>query len=139
MVKKSYPMFQRFFDEGLAQASFLIGCDRTKQAMVIDPRRDAAIYLAAARQAGTTIVATADTHIHADFVSGARELAAKGVRVIQDPPDNHRVALGDVAMTFLRTPGHTPEHICLLVEAPGQPVRLFTGDLRLQGNRSGSP
>ena len=50
-------MFQRFFDEGLAQASFLVGCDRTKQAVVIDPRRDAAIYTAAARQLGATIAA----------------------------------------------------------------------------------
>ena len=50
-------MFQRFFDEGLAQASFLVGCDRTKHAVVIDPRRDTAVYAAAARQAGVTIVA----------------------------------------------------------------------------------
>src|SRR6185437_189758 len=105
-------MFQRFFDEGLAQASFLIGCDRTKQAIVIDPRRDAAIYLDAARQSGATLVATVDTHIHADFVSGGSELAATGVRVIHGAADNERMALGDVAITFLRTPGHTPEHIC---------------------------
>jgi hydroxyacylglutathione hydrolase len=126
-------MFQRFFDEGLAQASFLIGCDRTKQAIVIDPRRDAAIYLDAARQSGATLVAAVDTHIHADFVSGGSELAATGVRVIHGAADNERMALGDIAITFLRTPGHTPEHICLLVETPGQPTRLFTGDLLFVG------
>src|SRR5436190_9508918 len=69
-------MFQRFFEEGLAQASFLIGCDRTKQAVVIDPRRDVSIYTAAARQAGMHLVASIETHVHADFVSGGRELAA---------------------------------------------------------------
>jgi hydroxyacylglutathione hydrolase len=74
-------MFRRFYDEGLAQASFLLGCDRTGQAVVIDPRRDASIYVEAARQAGATIVAAIETHVHADFVSGARELASAGARV----------------------------------------------------------
>src|SRR6186997_1602199 len=78
-------MFQRFYDEGLAQASFLVGCDRTKQAAVIDPRRDASIYIEAARQAGATIVAAIETHVHADFVSGARELATIGARVFAGP------------------------------------------------------
>ena len=74
-------MFQRFFDEGLAQASFLAGCQRTKQAVVIDPRRDASVYEAAARQLGVTIAAAIETHVHADFVSGARELAQMGAPV----------------------------------------------------------
>src|SRR3954451_23553802 len=78
-------MFTRFYDEGLAQASFLIGCDRTRQAVVIDPRRDAAIYVEAARQSGTTIVAAIETHVHADFVSGARGLGSLGARVITGP------------------------------------------------------
>src|SRR5689334_7366843 len=82
---RSYRMFQRFFDEGLAQASFLIGCERTKRAVVIDPRRDASIYTAAAAQAGATIAAAIETHVHADFVSGARELAAKGADVFAGP------------------------------------------------------
>src|SRR5437763_16147084 len=78
-------IFQRFWDEGLAQASFLVGCDRTRQAVVIDPRRDAAIYVEAARQSGATIVAVIETHVHADFVSGAHELSTSGVRVITGP------------------------------------------------------
>src|SRR5258708_37388229 len=73
-------MFQRFYDEGLAQAAFLVGCDRTKQAVVIDPRRDASVHVAAARQLGATIVAAIETHVHADFVSGAPDLAAAGAR-----------------------------------------------------------
>jgi hydroxyacylglutathione hydrolase len=139
-----YRMFQRFFDEGLAQASFLIGCDRTRQAVVIDPRRDAAIYPAAAAQQGATIVAAIETHVHADFVSGARELAETGARVIAGPgsgltyphheaQDGERLAVGDVTLTFLHTPGHTPEHISILAEAPGEPARLFTGDLLFVG------
>ena len=137
-------MFQRFFDEGLAQASFLIGCDRTRQAVVIDPRRDAAIYASAAAQHGMTIAAAIETHVHADFVSGARELAEAGARVITGPEsgvafahhearDGEQLSLGEVTLTFLHTPGHTPEHISILAEEPGQPARLFTGDLLFVG------
>jgi hydroxyacylglutathione hydrolase len=137
-------MFQRFFDEGLAQASFLIGCERTKQAVVIDPRRDASVHLAAARQSGATIVAAIETHLHADFVSGACELAATGARVYAGPgagleyqhqelADGASLAIGDLRLTILHTPGHTPEHISILAEAPGQPRRLFTGDVLFVG------
>ena len=144
ILEKFYLMFQRFYDEGLAQASFLVGCDRTGQAVVVDPRRDVAIYAAAARQAGATLVAAIETHVHADFVSGARELAETGVRVLTGPGadleythhqvrDGETLAVGDVTLTFLHTPGHTPEHVCVLAEAAGQPARLFTGDLLFVG------
>ncbi len=137
-------MFQRFFDEGLAQASFLVGCDRAKQAVVIDPRRDATVYATAARHLGAAIVAAIETHVHADFVSGARELGDTGARVYAGPGaelayahhavrDGETLAVGDVTLSFLHTPGHTPEHICILAEAPGQPARLFTGDLLFAG------
>ena len=137
-------MFQRFFDEGLAQASFLVGCDRTGQAVVIDPRRDAEIYTAAAAQHGMTLAAAIETHVHADFVSGAHELAARGARVITGPGsgvafahhevhDGERLTLGDLTITYLHTPGHTPEHIAVMVESAGQPSRLFTGDLLFVG------
>jgi hydroxyacylglutathione hydrolase len=142
--RKFYRMFQRFFDEGLAQASFLVGCDRTRQAVVIDPRRDAAVYLEAARQHGATIVAAIETHVHADFVSGARELGRRGVRVITGPgaalqfehheaADGEALATGDLRLTALHTPGHTPEHVCVLQESAGQPARLFSGDLLFVG------
>ena len=136
-------MFQRFFDEGLAQASFLIGCDRTKQAVVIDPRRDAAIYPAAAAQHGATIVAAIETHVHADFVSGARELVDTAPAITgpdsgvafthREVHDGERMAIGDLTLTFLHTPGHTLEHISVLAEAAGEPARLFTGDLLFVG------
>jgi len=137
-------MFQRFYDEGLAQASFLVGCDRVKQAVVIDPRRDISLYHAAAHQLGATIVAAIETHVHADFVSGARELAQTGARVYTGPGadlayehhearDGETLTLGDVRLTFLHTPGHTWEHVCVLAERDGQPPRLFTGDLLFVG------
>ena len=137
-------MFQRIFDEGLAQASFLIGCDRTGDAVVIDPRRDAAIYLEAARQLGARLVAAIETHVHADFLSGARELAPHGIRVITGPGshvhyphdevrDNERLTLGDVTLTFLHTPGHTLEHIAIQADFPDGVRRLFTGDLLFVG------
>ncbi len=136
--------FIRFFDEGLAQASFLIGCGRTREAVVIDPRRDTALYLEAARQHGGTLTAAIETHIHADFVSGAHELASTGVRIMSGPgsdlryehhevADGERLQIGDITLTFLHTPGHTPEHIAILAEAPGEPSRLFTGDLLFVG------
>ena len=137
-------MFQRFLDEGLAQSSFLIGCDRTKQAVAIDPRRDASVYAAAARQQSFTLAAAIETHIHADFVSGARELHADGVNVISGPgsnlgyphheaADGERMTLGDLSLTFMHTPGHTPEHMAILAELPDAPARLFTGDLLFVG------
>jgi hydroxyacylglutathione hydrolase len=138
-------MFQRFFEEGLAQSSFLIGCGRTRRAVVIDPRRDAAIYVDAARQHGLTITHVIETHIHADFVSGARELAAVGARVVagptsglgfehEDAADGERLSVGDLTLTMLHTPGHTPEHVSVLVESSNQPGRLFTGDLLFVGS-----
>jgi hydroxyacylglutathione hydrolase len=137
-------MFQRFYDEGLAQASFLIGCDRTGQAVAIDPRRDVSIYLAAARQHGAMLVAAIETHVHADFVSGARELARAGVRVYAGPGagleyehhavrDGETLPVGDLTLTFFHTPGHTWEHLAILAQGPDGPAQLFTGDLLFVG------
>jgi hydroxyacylglutathione hydrolase len=137
-------MFQRYFDEGLAQSSFLIGCERTRDAIVIDPRRDAGIYVEAAGRHGLRLVHSIETHIHADFVSGSRELAALGAKTIAGPGsglrfdfhearDGEVITVGDVACRFLHTPGHTPEHISILVEQPGAPARIFTGDTLFVG------
>lgn len=137
-------MFLRFYDEGLAQASFMVACDRTHEGVVIDPRRDVSVYLEAARQHGVALLAAIETHVHADFVSGAHELASIGMRVISGPgsalgydhhevKDGERLQVGDVALTFLHTPGHTPEHISILAEAPDSETRLFTGDLLFVG------
>ncbi len=137
-------MFQRQFDEGLAQSSFVIGCERTREAVVIDPRRDAGVYLEAAQRHDLRLVYAIETHIHADFVSGSRELAALGVRPIGGPGsdlgfdfhearDGEVLTVGDLALRFLHTPGHTPEHISILVEQPGAPRRVFTGDTLFVG------
>ena len=137
-------MFQRFFDEGLAQASYLIASTLTREAAVVDPRRDIDIYVAAARQQGLTLVYAIETHVHADFVSGARELAQIGARVITGPGarlayahhearNGERIALGDISLELLHTPGHTPEHISVLVREPGEPDRLLSGDTLFVG------
>lgn len=132
-------MFERLSDEGLAQTSYLLACERTRQAIVIDPRRDIDAYTAIATRSGLKIAFAIETHIHADFVSGARELAALGARVIAGPGAALRypfveakpgevMRVGDLSIELLHTPGHTPEHISILVRQPDQPVRVFTGD-----------
>jgi len=70
-------IFARFYDDHLAQASYLIGCGATGTAVVIDPNRGVDEYIAAAEAEGLRITAVTETHIHADFVSGVRELAAR--------------------------------------------------------------
>jgi hydroxyacylglutathione hydrolase len=137
-------MFQRYFDAGLAQASYLLACDRTRHAVVIDPRRDVDVYVAAASQSNLTIVAAIETHIHADFVSGARELQSLGAETVAGPgaslkfpsrevQHNERMVVGDLTLQFLHTPGHTPEHISILTAQPGEPRRVFTGDTLFVG------
>jgi hydroxyacylglutathione hydrolase len=137
-------MFQRHFDEGLAQASFFIGCPRSKEAIVIDPRRDVDVYAELARAEGYRIVYSIETHVHADFACGSNELAAIGAKTICGPGSNlqysnhevthgERLQVGDLELQFLHTPGHTPEHISILVRQPGAPARLFTGDTLFVG------
>jgi hydroxyacylglutathione hydrolase len=137
-------MFRRFFEEGLAQSSYLVACDRTRQAVVIDPRRDITGYVSTARTEGLTITHAIDTHIHADFVSGSRELAAIGAEVIAGPgagldypcvevAHGGSMAVGDLELLFLHTPGHTPEHISIVGTHPGEPPRAFTGDTLFVG------
>jgi hydroxyacylglutathione hydrolase len=139
-------MFQRHFDDGLAQCSYLIACERTREAIVIDPRRDVTVYVDAAERHGLRIVYAIETHIHADFVSGSRELAAIGARVIGGPGsalgfdfhqarDGETLRVGGVGLRFLHTPGHTPEHISIVAEheQPNAPTRVFTGDTLFVG------
>lgn len=137
-------MFQRFFDEGLAQASFLIACPRVLEAVIIDPRRDVDVYVEAARAMGLRIVYSFETHIHADFACGSRELLEIGARTLAGPgsnlryshhevQDGERVRVGDLSIQFMHTPGHTPEHISVLTSQPDQPVRIFTGDTLFAG------
>jgi hydroxyacylglutathione hydrolase len=137
-------MFERFFDAGLAQTAYLVACPRTREAAVIDPRRDIGAVVAKVQEHGLSIAYAIETHIHADFVSGARELAARGARVVSGPGadlqfpfhearDRETLTLGDITLEILHTPGHTPEHISILVREPNQPARVFTGDTLFVG------
>ncbi|MCG7311538.1 MBL fold metallo-hydrolase, partial [Brachybacterium sp. ACRRE] len=69
-------LLERIYDEDLSQASYFIGCQSQSVALVVDPRRDIQVYLDLAAHHGMTITAVTETHIHADFLSGTRELAA---------------------------------------------------------------
>lgn len=129
-------------DVGLGNTSYLVVAG--DRAAVIDPRRDVTEYLALAQQLGTTIVAAFETHLHADFVSGARELAAAtGARIyaastahlvfdhVPIEPDMP-VAIGEVTLRVLPTPGHTPEHVAY-VASIGTTQAVFSGGSLIVG------
>jgi hydroxyacylglutathione hydrolase len=149
--------FRRLYDEQLAQASYLIGCQATGQAIVVDPSRLVAQYPAAALAEDLEITAVAETHIHADFASGARELAAQtGARVFVsgcgpaewqsefrfEPnvtvlQDRDRIEVGHVLLEAIHTPGHTPEHLAFLVTdraGATEPIGILTGDFVFVGD-----
>ncbi len=145
--------FQHIYEKGLAQASYLVGCQATGEAIVIDPRRDVDVYLEAAEKNHLRITHVAETHIHADFLSGARELAAAtgAALYLSDEGgadwayqfehiglrDGDQFAVGNLRIDVLHTPGHTPEHISfLLTDTPAsdQPVMIFTGDFVFVGD-----
>ena len=145
--------FRRIYDEGLAQASYLIGCQQKGTAVVVDPRRDVQVYLDVAAQQGLRIVAVTETHIHADYLSGSLELAARtdATLYLSDeggsawayafPHEGLRhgseIRLGKVILRALHTPGHTPEHLSFLVSdgaRTAEPVLLLTGDFVFVGD-----
>jgi glyoxylase-like metal-dependent hydrolase (beta-lactamase superfamily II)/rhodanese-related sulfurtransferase len=119
--------FAQYYLDCLSQASYLVGDEASGQAVVVDPRRDIAEYLDDARAHGLTIVGVVNTHFHADFLAGHLELAeATGAWIgygdaarteyeIRPLADGERIALGDVVLQVLHTPGHTPESISVLV------------------------
>jgi glyoxylase-like metal-dependent hydrolase (beta-lactamase superfamily II) len=130
----------------LSQASYLIGSDG--EAAVVDPRRDIDEYLDEARKAGLVIKHVLETHFHADFVSGHRELAARtGAAIyfgrearpgyaVTSLADGDQVRVGRVTLRTLETPGHTPESVCYLVvdgEHGGKSVAVLTGDTLFVG------
>src|SRR5919107_886935 len=150
-------IFRRLFDPKLAQAGYLIGCPATRQAIVIDPSRDAERYLEAAREESLQISHVTETHIHADFVSGARELAHRtGARlhlseegdvrwgyrypascVVSWLKERSRVEVGRIELQVLHVPGHTPEHLAFLLSdrAKGtEPMGALTGDFLFVGD-----
>src|SRR5713101_9460156 len=130
-------------DEGLGNSSYLIDLGDGR-ALVVDPERDPGPYLAAARRQGRTVGYAAETHLHADFVSGSRELAAGGAQVLAAAAgetgfghrglgDGDEVDLGGLTLRALATPGHTPEHLAYLMLDGGRPVALFSGGSLLVG------
>lgn len=140
--------FEQFYLGCLAHASYFLGSEG--EAAVVDPRRDIEIYLDEARRHHFTIKYVIETHLHADFVSGHRELAARtGARVIfgaaapakfdfMPVHDGDEIRLGKVTLRFLETPGHTPESISILVfdtaESATVPYGVLTGDVLFIGD-----
>lgn len=145
--------FERVYEKGLAQASYIIGCQATKEAIVIDPKRDIDTYLQIAERENLKITHITETHIHADFLSGSRELANEtGANIYlsdeggadwqyqykhKSLKDRDTINVGNLKLKVLHTPGHTPEHISfLLTDTPAspEPVMIFTGDFVFVGD-----
>lgn len=151
-------LLKYFYDPALAHASYLVGCQRSGEAVVVDPGRDVEPYLAAAKREGVRVTAVAETHIHADYVSGARELADRvGAKlyVSDEGPaewkyqfldgydhqllhDGDEFLVGNIRFHTLHTPGHTPESVSFLVTDQGgganEPMGIFTGDFVFVGS-----
>lgn len=130
-------------DEGLGNSSYLVDLGDGR-ALALDPSRDPSPYLAVAERAGLTVAFAAETHLHADFVSGSGELAALGAQVFApaagglDWPhkglgDGDEIDLGGLRLRVLATPGHTPEHVAYLLLDGPRPVALFSGGSLLVG------
>jgi hydroxyacylglutathione hydrolase len=150
-------IFKRFYDDNLAQASYMIACEKTRDAIVVDPNRDVAFYTRAAGADRLHIAHITETHVHADFVSGARALAdASGATLYlssEGAPewsysnealesaealkDGSELLSGSVRLRAMHTPGHTPEHLTFLVsdlERGPDPVGALTGDFLFVGD-----
>jgi hydroxyacylglutathione hydrolase len=150
-------IFKRIYDPKLAQASYLIGCSAAREALVVDPNRNVSQYRDAAAEEGLRIAHVTETHIHADFVSGARELAHRtGARLYLSDAggsnwryryatdanatlvnEEDAIQVGAVEVRVLHVPGHTPEHLAFLVTdtatAP-EPMGILTGDFLFVGD-----
>ena len=136
-------VFEPVYTDGVAQISYLVGDSKAAVAAVIDPRRDIDVYLRMAKARGLRIAYAIETHIHADFVSGAQTLAKRtGAQIIGGRSDSYQfdlhqasdgetIELGQVRLQVMHSPGHTPEHISLQLfdaQQGNQPFALFTGD-----------
>jgi hydroxyacylglutathione hydrolase len=150
-------LLRRLYHDHLAQAAYLVACQESKEAIVVDPLRDPAPYLEAARQDGVTITMVTETHIHADFLSGAAALAdAAGATLLLSGEgagfagyqraafpqarwlrDGDRLQLGKVRLDVMHVPGHTPEHLAFLVAdtaVDDAPMGLMSGDFLFVGD-----
>src|SRR5690625_3694060 len=150
--------FKQFFDEKLAQYAYLIGCQAEGTAVIIDPMRDIDQYIDAAAKEKLTIIAAADTHIHADYISGLREVAERGVKIYASDEgdkewkyewllnseydyellkDGDEFETGNILIKAWHTPGHTPEHLSYLITdraAAEEPLGIVTGDFIFVGD-----
>jgi len=136
-----------FVDKGLGNSAYLIGSRDTKKGVLIDPLRDVDQYLQAASERGLTLTHVLDTHLHADFVSGNRELAHQTGAMIgasaeakvgfehQPLTEESILDLGAFQIHVVTTPGHTPEHISFLIVDPDSktPSALFSGGALIVG------
>ncbi|ELK44858.1 MBL fold metallo-hydrolase [Halobacillus sp. BAB-2008] len=146
-----------FYDRHLAQASYMVGCQASGEAAIIDPSRNINVYLETARREGYTLTKAFETHIHADFVSGVTELARRtgatiyhstegadngGYELPSSLPthglkDGETITLGNVQIKAIHTPGHTPEHMSFELTdgaAADKPIGVFTGDFVFVGD-----
>ena len=145
--------FQHVYDKSLAQASYFIGCQAKGEAIVIDAQRDIDVYLKIAKQNNMKITHITETHIHADFLCGSRELAAvTGAEMYLSDEGGedwqyafphiglkhgNKISVGNLTLEVLHTPGHTPESISFLLTdhpATDKPVMVFTGDFVFVGD-----
>ena len=151
--------FKQIFDQKIAQYAYIIGCQATGEALVIDPMRDIDQYDRIAETEGLKITAAADTHIHADYISGLREFAERGVKVYASDEgtddwkyewlinssydykllkDGDMFSIGKIEIQAMHTPGHTPEHLIYAVTDKGggadKPMGLATGDFIFVGD-----
>lgn len=148
-------IISRLYEPAIAQVSYLVGCAACGEAIVIDPNRDVQRYVDEADRHGLSIAHVTETHIHADFLSGARELAARtgATLYLSDEGDEHwkyqfasegrlirhgdRIEVGRVLIEAIATPGHTPEHLTFLITdraAADQPIAAATGDFIFVGD-----
>ena len=139
-MPKSY-FVEAFVDKGLGNSAYLIGSDDTKKGILIDPLRDVDRYLHVASERGIQLTHVLDTHLHADFVSGCREIAhhtraeigasAAAYVGFEHKPltENSVIDLGAFQVRVMTTPGHSPEHISYLVLEPDgkTPTAIFSG------------
>ena len=131
--------------DSLANNSYVVGSESSERCAVIDPVRDIDQYIAVASRHGVRIAYALETHLHNDFISGARELAAQtGCEVGASASggtlfpavrlqDGDELDLGEFKIRVVHTPGHTPEHISFLIEQQGEPTAIFTGGAMMIG------
>ncbi len=145
--------FKHIYDTSLAQGSYLIGCQAKGEAIVIDAKRDVDTYLEIAKENNLTITHITETHIHADFLSGSRELAEiTGAQLYLSDEGGldwqyefphvglkhgDKIQVGNLTLEVIHTPGHTPESVSFLLTdhpASDEPVMIFTGDFVFVGD-----